>query len=170
MANAAQKAESSTLMGTQNSDSVNISGGTISGVTQTSTTQTGGTIDNTPIGSVTPSTGSFTYIQSSTASGLSAAGSSRVDALQLAATNNFLSAVVLNTGVVLPSAASVGVGCSVFIFNAGANPVKVYGSGSDTIDGTAGATGVTLTNAKRCEYIVSAAATWISAQLGVVSA
>jgi hypothetical protein len=56
------------------------------------------------------------------------------------------------------------------IFHAGASPVKVYASASETIDGVAGATGVTLTNALRCEYEFVAANTWISAQLGVVSA
>lgn len=110
------------------------------------------------------------YTSVKTAAALTAAGTSRTDALALTSQLNFVATAALNTGVNLPSAATVGIGGYVSVFNAGANPIKVYAPGSDTIDGTAGSTGVTLTNAKRCEFYVSAAATWISAQLGVVSA
>ena len=110
------------------------------------------------------------YTSFSTAASLTAAGTTRADALALTAQINFISTAALNTGVVLPSAATVGIGGCVSIFNAGGNPIKVYAPSSDTIDGTAGSTGVTLTNAKRCDFYVSAAATWISAQLGVASA
>jgi hypothetical protein len=72
--------------------------------------------------------------------------------------------------VTLPAASTVGIGGEVLIFNGGANAIKVYGAGSDTIDGAAAATGVTLTNALRCRYIVSASGAWVSAQLGAVSA
>lgn len=51
----------------------------------------------------------------------------------------------------------------------------IFAGNLSTIDGTAGATGVTLTHAKRCKYTAFAVTdagvvTWISAQLGVVSA
>lgn len=98
---------------------------------------------------------------------LTATGSTRGDALQLANETNRLTTVASGTGVILP----VGVvGMRIRIYQSGANPVKVYASASETIDGVAGATGVTLTNALRCEYEFVAANTWISAQLGVVSA
>lgn len=106
----------------------------------------------------------------STAAGLTATGTTRADALALTALVNFVDTVASGTGVVLPSIATVGVGSEIQIFNAGANVLKVYGAGSDTIDAVAGSTGVSLTNAKRCVYIAKSAATWISAQLGVVSA
>ena len=73
----------------------------------------------------------------------------------------------VRTGVILP----VGVvGMRIRLFNAGANAIKVYATASETIDGTAGATGVTLTNAKRADFEFVAANTWISSQLGVVAA
>lgn len=99
------------------------------------------------------------------------AGSSRSGATALSSVINNCPTVGSGTGVVLPSAASVGIGGYVDIYNDdAANALKVYGAGSDTIDAVAGSTGVTLTHAKRCRYTVFAANTWVSAQLGAVSA
>lgn len=109
-----------------------------------------------------------TFFNASTANTLTAAGTTRADALALTKAINAVTTAGLNTGVVLPSAANVGEGGTVIIFNSGANPIKVYAAGSDTIDGTAGATGVTLTNAKRCAYTVIGGV-FVSAQLGAVS-
>lgn len=110
--------------------------------------------------------------QSSTATGLTAAGSNQATALALTKQINVITTAAASTGVTLPAASTVGVGGFVVIFNAGANAIKVYGAvgSSDTIDGVAAATGVTLTNALRCEYYVTAAGVWRSAQLGAVSA
>ena len=107
------------------------------------------------------------YYLASVGNALTAAGSSRTDALQLAATTNNITTAAGGTGVILP----VGViGMQIVVFNAGANLVQVYASASETIDGVAGSTGVALTNAKRCIYYFTAANTWISGQLGVPSA
>lgn len=107
------------------------------------------------------------YFLRSVGNALTATGTTRADALQLANEVNRLTTVAAGTGAILP----VGVvGMRIRIYQSGANPVKVYASASETIDGVAGATGVTLTNALRCEYEFVAANTWISAQLGVVSA
>lgn len=114
-------------------------------------------------------TGSVTgsYILSAVGNALTAVGTNRATALQLAAQVNNVTTAASGTGVLLP----VGVvGMVITVFNAGANLIKVYASASETIDGTAGSTGVSLTNAKRCQYFFTAANTWISAQLGVVSA
>lgn len=102
----------------------------------------------------------------SVATGLTAAGTTRATALALTSLINVIGTAAASSGVVLPSAASLGIGNDVTIFNDGANAVKVYGAGSDTIDGVAGATGVTLTNANRARYMVTAAATFKSALLG----
>ncbi len=109
-------------------------------------------------------------IQSSIAVGLTAAGTTQANALVLTKAINVVATAAASTGVLLPDDILVGIGGTVEIFNDGANAIKVYGTGSDTIDGTAGATGVTLTNAKRCAYTVVSAGAWKSAQLGVVSA
>lgn len=110
------------------------------------------------------------FIDQSTDNALTATGTTRANALALTKAINFLGTVASGTGVILPAASTVGVGGCVIVFNGGANAAKVYAAGSDTIDGTAGATGVTLTNALRCAYFVSAAGTFISAQLGAASA
>lgn len=107
------------------------------------------------------------HVLESTANTLTAAGTVRADALQLTASYNRLTTVATGTGVILPSS---NVGARIVIFNSGANAVKVYAQGSETIDGIAGSTGVTLTNALRCEFICIADQTWISAQLGAASA
>jgi hypothetical protein len=110
--------------------------------------------------------------QASTATGLTAAGTNQATALALTKAINVITTAAASTGVSLPSAATVGIGGFVVIFNGGASAIKVYGAvgSSDTIDGVAAATGVTLTNALRCEYYVTAAGVWRSAQLGAVSA
>ncbi len=104
------------------------------------------------------------------ANNLAATGTTRADSLQLTADVNNVTGGATGTGVDLPAAPSGGPGDDVIIFNSGANPIKVYAPGGQTIDGTAGATGVTLTNAKRCIFILMDPNTWISAQLGVTSA
>jgi len=133
-------------------------------------TATEATMTLQPSGSLVLAAGSVTvtkYLHESVGNALTAAGTTRADALQLAKQVNRITTAAASTGVILP----VGVvGMIIYVFNAGANPVKVYASASETIDGNAGSTGVTLTNALRCTYTFVAANTWISAQLGVVSA
>ncbi len=132
-----------------------------------------GSMDGYVIGGSAAAAGTFTnatatgYFLRSVGNALTAAGTTRADALQLAKEVNNITTAAGSTGVILP----VGViGMRVTIFNAGASVIKVYGSGSDTIDTVAGSTGVSLTNAKRCDYFFVAANTWISSQLGVISA
>ena len=62
--------------------------------------------------------------------------------------------------VVLPSAVA---GSIVYMLNAdSADVVKVYGNGSDTINGTAGATGVSYAAAKRVLFIAVTDGVWIA--------
>lgn len=98
---------------------------------------------------------------------LTAAGTTRADALALTAEVNRVTTAAASTGVILPTGV---IGMIIRLFNNGANPIKVYAAGSETIDGTAGSTGVTLTNALRCQYVFVAANTWVSGQIGAVSA
>jgi len=98
---------------------------------------------------------------------LTAVGTNRATALVLTKDINNITTAAASTGAVLPAGV---VGMAITVFNAGANAIKVYGNGSDTIDAVAGATGVTLTNAKRATFYCVAANTWISAQLGVAAA
>lgn len=103
----------------------------------------------------------------SVSNALTAIGTNRATSLALVAQVNNITTALSGTGVTLPTAVA---GMVVIVFNAGANAIKVYGAGSDTIDGAAAATGVTLTNALRAQFYAVASATWVSAQLGVVSA
>lgn len=131
-------------------NAVSITGGAISGVTLS--------------GSSVTSTG---YFLRSVGNALTATGTNRSTALQLAKEINNVTTAAASTGVLLP----VGVvGMRITVFNGGANAMQVYATASETIDGVAGATGVPLTNAKRADFFFTAANTWISAQLGVVSA
>lgn len=109
------------------------------------------------------------YHKVSTANALTAAGTTRTDAFQLAAQLNNVTTAAASTGVILPASATIGIGSIIYLFNAGANAIKVYAAGSDTIDTIAGVTGVSLTNANRCMYMLVAANTFISAKMGVVS-
>lgn len=162
-----------------------ITGGTIDG-----TAITGSTVNSSVIGGTTPAAGTFTtlastglatlasaavtanltvsgYVLRSVGNALTAAGNNRATALVLAKEVNNITTAAASTGALLPTGV---IGMRITIFNAGANAIQVYANGSETIDGTAGSTGVALTNAKRCDYFFTAANTWVSAQLGVVSA
>jgi hypothetical protein len=99
--------------------------------------------------------------------GLVAAGTTQATALQLSAAVNGVGTVASGTGVVLPPwAASV----VVVVINAGANALQIYGSGTNTIDGTAGSTGVALSTAHRLAFFIpTVAGAWVSALGGAVS-
>lgn len=125
---------------------------------------------NGTLGATTPAAANVTYLRQSVGNALTAAGTNRATALQLAAAINNITTAASGTGVALPASATVGIGGTITIYNAGANPAQIYGLGSDTIDGVAGSTGVPLANAKRAIFTLVAANTFISAQLGVVSA
>jgi len=137
------------------------------------------TWDGGAIGSVTPASGAFTtlsatgavtagtYVVRSVGNALTAAGTTRADALQLAKEINNVTTAAAGTGVILP----VGVvGMRISLFNAGANAIKVYASASETVDTVAGATGVPLSAAARADFFFTAADTWVSALMGAVSA
>lgn len=98
---------------------------------------------------------------------ITATGTNQATAYQLSAAMSHVTTAAASTGVKLPRGRA---GKIAFVFNDGANPITVYSFDSATIDGTAGATGVTLTNAKRCAFYSIAEGVWLSAQLGVTSA
>lgn len=99
---------------------------------------------------------------------VTALGTNRATAYALIANITNVTTAAASTGVSLPAATKPG--SRRIVFNNGASPIQVYALGSDTIDGTAGATGVTLTNANRCQFICVASGKWLSALLGAVSA
>tara|TARA_R110000868_G_scaffold409899_2_gene696463 strand:+ start:9425 stop:13153 length:3729 start_codon:yes stop_codon:yes gene_type:complete len=133
------------------------------------TTTIGGTTTSVRLtlgdtGNLTLATGYLLRVSSNTGT---ATGTTRTDALQLSGDFKRLSTVASGTGVILPTGV---IGMSIVIVNSGANAVKIYANGSETIDGVAGSTGVTLTNPGRCLYWFSAANTWHSMMFNGTSA
>ena len=88
---------------------------------------------------------------------LTATGTNQGTALPLTKMMNRVTTTAASTGVILPAA--VG-GMNVTLINAGANPLQVYGNGTDTINGIAGSTGVTLAAGKTAEYFTTLAGAW----------
>lgn len=75
--------------------------------------------------------------------GKTATGTTRTDAYALTATTTQFTTAGSGTGAVLPSAVTVAQ-TDWYVKNDGANDIKVYAAGSDTISGTAGSSGVTV--------------------------
>ena len=127
------------------------------------------TVGLDPDGDPTFNVPTVDYLAESVGAGLTAVGTDRTTSLQLDAALNLVTGGATGSGVCLPDL-SGSPGADVIVINANASAIKVYAPGSQTIDGTAGSSGVTLTNAKRCIYFMTSSTAWVSAQLGVVSA
>lgn len=86
------------------------------------------------------------------------AGGSRTGAPVLVLGSNEVTTVASGAdSVVLPVAVP---GSVVFVVNAGANALQLFANGSDTINGTAGATGISVANAKRIMCVAAAVGQW----------
>jgi hypothetical protein len=131
------------------------------------------TIDDTlhVTGAITADAGfNAAFIGGSIDPALTAVGTNRGNALALTKQTNIVTVAASSAvGVVLPAAATVGVGNWVDVYNDGpSNSFHVYAAGSDTIDTIAGSTGVPLTNAFWARYIVTAAGAFKSYRTPVV--
>lgn len=119
------------------------------------------------IGANTPAAATVTTLATSgivtmgsVAAAVSAAGTTRTNATALTKQFNNVATVAASTaGVILPASA---VGVPIFVWNSGANNMNLYAAGSDTIDGTAGVTGVTLTKQKGGMFMCIATNTYVS--------
>jgi hypothetical protein len=114
---------------------------------------------------------SFSYVGQSAATGLTAAGTNRATALAITHAVNVVGTAASGTGVVLPAIGSTGapVGSTIVLSNQGANTLAIYAAGSNTIDGTAGSTGITMAATHRAMFIATSSSTWISVLLGAVA-
>lgn len=110
-----------------------------------------------------------TFVVGSAASGITAqAGGTKAAATVLAKQFNQISTcATADDSVLLPAALA---GRTVYVFNDGAAAARIFGAGTDTIDGVGTATGVPLTNAERAVFVCFTDGAWVSAQLGVVAA
>lgn len=94
----------------------------------------------------------------SVSTGLTAfAGGGQAGALPLVSRINRLATVASAADSVMLPLAELGM--EIVIINDGASAAQVFGSGVDTIDGIATATGVPLTNTKRAIFYCTVAAT-----------
>lgn len=120
------------------------------------------TIENTPIGAVTPSTGAFSALSLSVTA-VAAAGSTDADAAALGAGINIVSAADGTKGVKLPTA----VAGKVIIVKGTANAIlKVYPNTGDGINELTVTTGALSMAAKTAAIFVAAdATTWYSIPL-----
>jgi hypothetical protein len=94
---------------------------------------------------------------------LTATGANQAGALPLTNQTNRITTVAAGTGVSLPPAVA---GLELTIINHGANPLQVYGVGTDTIDDVAAAAGVTQMQGSVCLYWCSSAGLWYTEGLG----
>ena len=141
------------------------------------------TLQSLQIAAATTNTNSPEYfgpplIFESVGDSLTAAGTTQATALQLAAELNRVTTVAAGAGVILPSTAKTpasgpnagvlnpGVGLTVMIINHGANPLQVYGAGTDTINDVATATGVQQMVSSMVIYTQTVTGKWYSEGLG----
>ena len=99
--------------------------------------------------------------------GATATGTNQATAFVLTTIITNFTTAAASTGAVLPTATKVG--RKWIVYNNGANPIQIYGNGTDTIDGVAGATGVTLTNARAASFTCVQTGKWLSNLLGATS-
>jgi hypothetical protein len=99
--------------------------------------------------------------------GQTALGAALASAFPLEATITQFSTVAAGTGAYL--LATMVPGQFRDVYNDGAQTLTVYAAGGATIDGTAGATGVSLSSTHRCRYTCLAPGVFESALLGAVS-
>lgn len=141
------------------------------------------TLQSLQIQAATTNTSSPEYfgpplIFESVGEGLTAAGTTQATALQLAAELNRITTVGAGAGVLLPSTKitpvsgpnagviNPGAGQTIMVINHGANPLQVYGNGTDTINDIATATGVTQMQNSMVIYTQTVTGKWYSEGLG----
>jgi hypothetical protein len=99
-------------------------------------------------------------IAGSSASGLTAAGSTQGTALALTNNISVITTAAASTGVRLPSTVA---GTLFVVVNRGANPITVYPPTGGTIDGGATNAGVALAITTAARFVATAAGTFFSA-------
>jgi hypothetical protein len=141
--------------------------GDFTSVSATDVTATGDIVGGTVASDAEVTAGTFVVGSVATSITAHAGGTKAAATVLTAMHNNITVCATTDDSVLLPAALA---GRMVSVFNNGAAAARVFGAGTDTIDGVATATGVPLTNAKRAVFICFADGAWISAQLGVVAA
>jgi hypothetical protein len=92
------------------------------------------------------------------ATAISAAGSTQGTATSLTNAVNFIGTAASGSGVVLSSSATAG--DSQFVYNGGANPVKVYPPSGASINGLTANAPHVLVMRTACQYFCGSATQW----------
>lgn len=122
----------------------------------------GGTIDNSPIGAATPSTGAFTSVAIKTST-VAATGSSNTDAAALTTGFNLVTAADATKGVILPDSVA---GTMIYVKNSSASALKVYPDASAAINALTATTGAYSMAAQTTSIFIAYSATqWYSLPL-----
>jgi hypothetical protein len=159
-------------------------GGTINGgLSVTGSLSVGGQLTATAFAGGTLAAGAITgatiqtnggFVLGSVAPNVIAAGSAYAGATPLTAQINNITTAAVSSGAVLPpSAHTFGGGGPVLVLNNGTAAVMVYGAvnfpGHDSIDGTSGTIGVTLSAGHRCFFTALAPGAYVSGPEGGVT-
>lgn len=97
------------------------------------------------------------------ANNLTALAGGQAGALALTAMVSRFTTVAAGNGAVLPASVA---GLMITVVNRGANPLTVYGAGTDTINGVAGATGIAFPVNSVAVFYCTVAGTWESESVG----
>lgn len=145
----------------QNANAVALTGGAVDGITIGAFTPAAGTFTN-----AIATTGTFGTIFMSAAAAVTASGTNIGTAFQLTNQVNNVSTVTSGTGVILPTGV---VDNQTTIYNNGANALQVYAGGSATINGMAGAVGISMPVGSRYIFDHVTTGTWIYTVYGTGS-
>lgn len=122
----------------------------------------GGTIDNSPIGATTPSTGAFTSVAIKTST-VAATGSTNADAAALTTGFNLVTAADATKGVILPDSVA---GTMIYVKNSSASALKVYPDSGAAINALTATTGAYTMAAQTTSIFIAYSTTqWYSLPL-----
>lgn len=91
---------------------------------------------------------------------VTATGTNQATAYQIVKEFTVFTTVAASTGTVLPAIGFIGQHCK--LIHRGANILQIYGAGSNTIEGTAGATGIPLPIGGATDMYAQSLTNWVS--------
>lgn len=148
----------------------NVAGGEISlhsgGQRRVSLDQSGRLVQNASQGQDLLWQRASTAVCQSVATGLTAAGTTISDALQLTAVVNNVTTAAASTGVKLFETLNTSTGFMVYVRNGGANAINVFPpNGSGTINGGSAGAAVSVASGAHAVFFKVAANTWVGAEM-----
>jgi len=102
---------------------------------------------------------------SSVADTLTAVGTTQADALALTADYNNVTVGAIATGVKLPVAVA---GMDITVRNSVANTIHIYSAAAETLNGTAGPTGLNLDASLGTRCVAMSTSVWLCNKIGAI--